>query len=344
MSNFSFRGKKINISPDVASGFFSINEHLNEIQTGNWPSQFDLLVTNLQTNSSFFHTFSLQGDLIFKDAGEYSLLALSNRTKNVKMWGGGAGGNHSASNSQGFAWGVGGGGGAAFGTINFSGSTPFILRVPSFGTQNTTPQFAWGAGAGNAVYSVGKSGSGGGYAGIFLGSVSQQNALLMAGGGGGGASARSDGLGGRSGTAGGGSSGHQPGDLNAAPGTQSAGGAAAGGSSPTSGSALQGGNGAGGGGGGGGGYFGGGGGGTHGDGGYGGGGGSGFGANNSPHVISFTLLAGVFGYSGANTDPDIPLNVLADDGSTGRAGRGGAIQAPNINLQRATGGAIVIKA
>jgi len=262
--------------------------------------------------------FSVNGSLSIQSAGEYTINWLySNISKVVKMWGGGGRPNSAGSTS----WGQGAGGGAAVGTVSFVSGSTYILRVGGAGATGTAPANAYGAGNGGGVFSVGSAGSGGGYTGIFLSSVTQGNAVLMAGGGGGGASDRGDGLGGRAGTAGGGTTGQISGDLNAGSGTQSAGGARGGGAGGA-GSALQGGNGAGGGAGGGGGYYGGGGGGTHGDGGYGGGGGSGY--TNPSIVTSATLYTGNNATAGNSSDAERPANAGAGN-SAGSASYPGAL-------------------
>lgn len=249
-------------------------------------------------------TFATNGNLSLTSPGEYTLTFASNATKTVKMWG--SGGMPSTGGSGG--WGNGGAGGAATGNVGFVSGSTYKIRVPAAGGTGTAPALAYGAGNGGGTFSCGVAGSGGGYAGIFLDTVTQANAVMMAGGGGGGASSRGDCLGGRQGTAGGGTSGEANNSLQGAPGTQVAGGAGQG--SGTSGSALQGGNGSGGGSGAGGGYFGGGGGGSHGDGGSGAGGGSGY---YNPSLVSAATL-----YTGSGTTPG--NNSDSDRGTAGVSG------------------------
>jgi Fibronectin type III domain/Glycine rich protein len=268
------------------------------------PSAFDFQITPAVGGVTNW-VFAVNGSLSISTAGEYTILWGANSSKVVKMWGGGGRPNSGGSTG----WGAGGAGGAAVGTVAFTQGTTYILRVGGAGANGTAPANAYGAGNSGGVFSVGTAGSGGGYTGLFSGSVSQANAVLMAGGGGGGASSRGDGLGGRSGYAGGGTTGASGGDFVAGSGTQSAGGSAAGSGSPTSGSALQGGNGSNGGAGGGGGYFGGGGGGSQGDGGYGGGGGSGY--FKPSDVTSATLYTGSGTVTGNNSDADKPTNAGA---------------------------------
>jgi len=266
-------------------------------------------------------TFADHGDLILPTGAEYTITPASDFTKTVKMWGGGAAPKNGGSAS----WGQGGSGGAAVGDIAFTSGTSYILRIAGKGgnVSGSAPTTAWGAGNSGGVFTVGTAGSGGGYSGIFSGSVDHSNAILMAGGGGGGASSRYDGNGGRGGFSGGGTEGRPASGFVAGPGTQTAGGAGAGGGSPTSGGALSGGNGASGGGGGGGGYYGGGGGGSQGDGGYGGGGGSGY---YDPNTVSnATLYVGTnYTPAGNDTDTDRPTNA-GNGSSTGGTWYDGAI-------------------
>ena len=261
-------------------------------------------------------TFATDGNLVIATPGEYTLTANKTFSKIVKIWGSGG----AAKNAGSPSWGAGGGGGAAVGTISFTAGSTYKIRVSSAGNAGPTPATTYGAGNSGGTYSVGVAGSGGGYSGVFLNSVSQANSVLIAGGGGGGASSRADGLGGRQGLAGGGTEGQAVPGFHAGAGTQSAGGAAAGGSGATSGSALQGGNGGGGGGGGGGGYYGGGGGGIQGDGGYGGGGGSGY--SNPLYVTSQTLYTGDQTTAGNSSDPDRPSTVGNGSATGSSSGNG----------------------
>jgi hypothetical protein len=291
-TNYGIIGPTQTLTAASSRGVYTIEDQKLAKQGSNWPSTADVVISPAVGGVSNW-IFATHGNISITTPGEYTLTFTSNYSKVVKMWGAGGAPNSGGSAS----WGAGGAGGAATGTVAFTAGTTYYFRVPQSGRNvaGSAPALSYGAGNSGGVFSVGTAGSGGGYAGIFQNSVTQANAILMAGGGGGGASDRSDGLGGRGGTAGGGTAGQTIADFQASPGTQSAGGAAAGGSSPTSGSALQGGNGSGGGGGGGGGYYGGGGGGTQGDGGYGGAGGSGY--YNTSIVTSATL------YTGSGTTP-----------------------------------------
>lgn len=252
-------------------------------------------------------TFATNGNLSLTTPGEYTITFAGSYNKVVKMWG--SGGMPSTGGVEG--WGNGGAGGAATGNVSFVGGSTYKFRVPAAGGTGTAPALAYGAGNGGGTFSCGTAGSGGGYAGIFLETVAQANAVLMAGGGGGGASSRSDCRGGRTGGAGGGTNGQSIDSLHGTGGTQSAGGTGAQGGG--NGSALQGGNGTGGGSGAGGGYFGGGGGGSHGDGGSGSGGGSGY---FNPSLVSAATL-----YTGSGTTPG--NNSDSDRGSAGTSGTAG---------------------
>ena len=152
---------------------------------------------------------------------------------------------------------AGGAGGLSVGRFTFLKGTTYKLVCGDAGVRVDSGDLNGGGGIGDQIGSGG-GGGGGGYTGLFVGSVSQANAVIIAGGGGGGSNDPANGGngGGERGAAG----GNAPGRGGEA-GTQSGGGGAGSVSdSGTAGSALQGGPGAGGGGGG---YFGGGGGGGH---------------------------------------------------------------------------------
>ncbi len=319
-SNYSVVGAVQSVNAASTRGVYTSEDQKIARQNGAWPSTSDLIISPA-VNGKTNWVWAIDGNLSLTAPGEYTITVVTAASKVVKMWG--AGGAPNSSGSTG--WGAGGAGGAATGTVQFNGGASYIIRVPQSGRNvaGAAPTLAYGAGNSGGVFNVGTAGSGGGYAGIFLTSVSQANAILMAGGGGGGASSRGDGLGGRQGTAGGGTSGQTIADYQAAPGTQSAGGAAAGGSSPTSGSALQGGNGSGGGAGGGGGYYGGGGGGTQGDGGFGGAGGSGY--YNPTYVTSATLYTGSTTTPGNSSDAQRPGTAGAGTTAGGTSSNGAII-------------------
>ena len=200
-------------------------------------------------------TYTLDGTSTEVDFSELSTLTLGVGTYDITVDGDitadlralGAGGGTSNQRSV-----SGGAGGLSTGEFEFLTGTTYKLVVGGAG--GTSAAGSGGGGAGNQTGSGG-GGGGGGYTGLFVGSISQDNAVIIAGGGGGGSNDPANG------GAGGGTSGSDGANGGRAGkgGSQSAGGA--GGSvqtSGTAGSALQGGPGASGGGGG---YFGGGGGG-----------------------------------------------------------------------------------
>jgi len=185
----------------------------------------------------------------------YTLTADANVT--TKLFAIGAGGGISGERNV-----SGGAGGSAEGTFTFVKDQEYKLIVGgkgNLGDAGGAPASGGFGGGGNGgVEGSGGGGSGGGYTGLFVGPVSQDNAVIIAAGGGGGSNdPATGGAGGGLTGAGGGNAPGRGGEG----GTQSAGGGNGSSStSGTSGSALQGGPGAGGGGGG---YFGGGGGGGH---------------------------------------------------------------------------------
>jgi hypothetical protein len=319
-SNYSVVGSVQTVTASSTRGVYTSEDQKIAKQNGVWPSSSDLIISPAVSGKTNW-VWAVDGNLTITTPGEYTLTFVTSASKVTKMWGAGGAPNSGGSTS----WGAGGGGGAATGTVQYNADTTYIIRVSQSGRNvaASAPALAYGAGNSGGVFTVGTAGSGGGYTGIFRTSVTQANAIMIAGGGGGGASDRSDGLGGRKGTAGGGTAGQTIADFQAAPGTQSAGGAAAGGSTPTSGSALQGGNGAGGGGGGGGGYFGGGGGGTQGDGGYGGAGGSGY--YSTTYVTSATLYTGTDSTPGNSADALRPGTAGAGTTAGGTSSNGAVI-------------------
>ncbi len=135
----------------------------------------------------------------------------------------------------------GGRGGSASGIFTFLSGQEYIIQIGQNGRSGGVSVSSYDdirRAPGNIGYGYpgggtpdDTSGGGGGYTGIFIGSVSQSNAILIAGGGGGGSDA--PGLGGDGGSVG--ESGSVSG--SGAGGTQSAGG-----SGSTAGSALQGGS------------------------------------------------------------------------------------------------------
>lgn len=180
--------------------------------------------------------------------GTYDITVDNNITADLRALGAGGGTSDQRSVD-------GGAGGLSTGEFTFLSGTTYKLVVGGAG--GTSAAGSGGGGAGNQTGSGG-GGGGGGYTGLFVGSISQANAVIIAGGGGGGSNDPAGGGAGGGLTGAGG--GNAPG-RGGTGGTQSAGGGAGSVSTDgTAGSALQGGPGAGGGGGG---YFGGGGGGGH---------------------------------------------------------------------------------
>lgn len=106
----------------------------------------------------------------------------------VKMWGAGGG----AGRAGGWSYGsFGGGGGHSRGVIPVTPGETLRIVVGQGGLTVSTsgPRYGGGGYQPNHATDGNKySGSGGGYAGIFRGSITQGNALLIAGGGGGGGS------------------------------------------------------------------------------------------------------------------------------------------------------------
>lgn len=260
--------------------------------------------------------------VLFSDVPGYSA--------EIFAWGGGGGGSQS----------TGGGGGAAYGTTSFVSLQSLAVVIGGGGAYrppNSSPGPAV-PGGGGVAGSIGFSGQGGGYSGIFLTSATQANAWLIAGGGGGSGYNYSGG-------AGGGAAGVTgSGDNSGTGGTQSAGGL--GGNSQgggTDGSALQGGTSGttgdlGGGGGGGGGYWGGGAG-WNGDtpsGNAGGGGGSAFFKTGT--ITGPVLTAG----SGA-TPGDVGNSLrgsYGNGGASGADGTQGVLIIRYLGAQRGTGGTV----
>ena len=107
----------------------------------------------------------------------------------VQLWGAGGGGGRSG----GWNYGADGGGGGYTEAelVNLSSGQNLILQVGAAGT-SASGDTLYGGGGGNCHNGSNcRYGSrGGGYTGLFLGSVSHANAILIAGGGGGGGSSR----------------------------------------------------------------------------------------------------------------------------------------------------------
>lgn len=107
----------------------------------------------------------------------------------VQLWGAGGGGG----TVGGWSFGAeGGGGGYAYGEIQgLTTGANLILQVGEGGVVNGSRLSYGGGGQANRTGGDNRYGSnGGGYTGLFLGSVTQANAIMIAGGGGGGGSSR----------------------------------------------------------------------------------------------------------------------------------------------------------
>jgi len=284
------------ISFSSASGFYTTEQQLQNIS--NWPKSSLPIVEISPTLSGKTQWNFLTDGPINITSGSYTITPASTFITSIKLWGqGGKAGIY-----------TGGAGGALTASLTLTAGQPYYLTFAG-----------GGAGGGTSAY-----GTGGNFAGIFLGSSAlHANALAIAAGG--GAGGYDDGGRGATGGAGGHPSGSTSGGYTgtlAGGGTQSAGGTAGGGSNPgTPGSALQGGTGGSGssyqGGGGGGGYYGGGGGGLQASwAGAGGGGGSNY-ANTS-------ILTSVVQYSGSGTTPGNSSDSIRSGAGTGGSGSTGA--------------------
>jgi len=259
----------------------------------------------------------------------------------VFAWGGGGAGGTVGGWSFGSR---GGAGGSAYGIMNVSSSSSYIVSVGGAGQVNSYYGATGGGGPSSNNNSDNRyTGGGGGYSGLFGSAISQDQAVIIAGGGGGGGSSRA-GTGNAGGAGGGtvGEVGYSPYDGKASyggnPGTQSAAGADA----SCSGANTNGGQGAlqGGvvrvnsyGGGGGGGYWGGS------AGGYSesntmGGGGGGSGYYNPTYFTTATLTAG------SGTTPGDSGNPLRNN--AGNAGDVAGAGSPGLVVVRyLTGGGVI---
>ena len=117
----------------------------------------------------------------------------------MHLWGAGAGGSKSSSSERG------GRGGYSTGTYTFEPNTQYHVVVGGGGeggSQNPAVNSAYGADltgggrTGQNTTDPNDGAGGGGYTGIFVGSVSQESSLIIAGGGGGGSGETSGGGGG----------------------------------------------------------------------------------------------------------------------------------------------------
>ena len=140
------------------------------------------------TTGSKIADFS-SGRLKIWDGTAYQSIPLSTSTLYVQLWAAGGGGG----TPGGWSYGAnGGGGGYAAGELfGVASGTTLILQVGEGGLVNGGRVSFGGGGQANRTGGDNRYGSnGGGYTGLFLGSVSYANSMLIAGGGGGGGSSR----------------------------------------------------------------------------------------------------------------------------------------------------------
>jgi len=135
---------------------------------------------------------SSDGNLNIGSHGQYTITPNATFTAVVKMWGGGgARGFQYTENAPGTTTSRmtdGGGGGYTTATMVFNSGTSYILRIGEGGAAQSvgsTGEATYVAGGIGHTTSYGGS-EGGGYSGIFEGSVTHSNSRLIAGGGGGG--------------------------------------------------------------------------------------------------------------------------------------------------------------
>jgi len=114
--------------------------------------------------------------LKISEFGEYYVYPKISFYGEIKLWGAGGGSN-------------GGQGGYSSGSVYFDRNMVYILHVGQGGIQTRNggqESFGRGGYAGVTMSSIVYVGTGGGYSGLFAGSVSQSNCIILAGGGGGG--------------------------------------------------------------------------------------------------------------------------------------------------------------
>ena len=224
---------------DITDGTFETGAFTNEIAT----AQFRITSDAGDDTTLDLATLSTYSN--FVSGRTYTLTSLRGDIE-TRIYARGAGGGTSSVRGV-----RGGSGGSAQGRFTFIEGQPYVLRVGGRGLNGGEGGSGGFSGGGQGGGGHGRGGGGGGFTGIFINSISQQNAILIAGGAGGGSNDPASG-GNGGGTAGArGSNGGRAGGG----GTQTGGGSGAG--AGTSGTGLQGGTGAAGGGGG---WFGGGGG------------------------------------------------------------------------------------
>ena len=254
---------------DMKDGFIDAFQDTSGVDAGNSTNEIR------DGSGEYYHSAPGTTTTNYSYTGSTTTLAVvTGTTYTVKTWG--AGGGNGAQQEGGSR--PGGAGGFSTGTYSFGSNTTLVIGAGGAGlkgNQSSTGGFMGGGPRGPILGAPNYSGgaNGGGYSGVFVGSLTHANTLQIAGGGGGGYYYGPHG--GADGGGGGGTSGTD--SASGSGGSQSSGGT---GSGP-SGSALQGGTGGNGsdgigGSGGGGGYYGGAGSGGYNNGGGSGGGGSGF--------------------------------------------------------------------
>jgi len=135
--------------------------------------------------------------------GSWTILYSLPYAVDIYAWGGGGAGGTPGGWTFGAA---GGAGGSAYGQLLVTPNIPYTVVVAAGGLINTMTN-AWPGGGPASINNIDNryGGGGGGYSGVFQGTISQANALLIAGGGGGGGSSRAGA--GNTGGAGGGTDG-----------------------------------------------------------------------------------------------------------------------------------------
>eukprot|EP00053_Salpingoeca_punica_P016613 m.157525 g.157525 ORF g.157525 m.157525 type:complete len:401 (+) comp17006_c1_seq2:91-1293(+) len=202
------------------------------------PPTADLMISP-QFNGSISLKWSQIGALNIGNGSVYTVTPTSDQVWLIKMWGAGGGASGSVYTGT-----RGGAGGYTTGTVQVLAGTTYTIVCGEqgyFPNGNTVRRSSIGGGGTATVY----GGTGGGYSGFFIGSISQSNAIAIAGGGGGAGSAGNTDTSGGSGGGASGFAGTKYVFSVGGGGSQTAGGTAGNGAFPgTSGSALRGGDGA----------------------------------------------------------------------------------------------------
>ena len=188
--NSAIIGPKQTVSLQGASGMFTLIEQQINQGANVWPLAGGDFSISPAVDGKPNWDFNAYGDLNLGTDGEWTITVITSFSAVVKMWGaGGARGyNYSQTPSSTSNQGPGGGGGYSSALINFTAGQSFILRVGQGGARSTVSS----TGATYLAGGVGRTSSfggteGGGYTGVFLSSVTQNDSWLIAGGGGGGA-------------------------------------------------------------------------------------------------------------------------------------------------------------